>query len=216
MKEILRVVITGGPCGGKTSALKTLKEMFENDGYTVFIVSETATELINDGIKPFGEDWEKLPTIEFQRLVLKNQLAKERIRDLAAEICNNDKVVILYDRGILDNRAYITHEEFKTLADQEGITEKEILDRYDIVLHMTTAAKGKEEAYTTANNGARIETVEQAREVDDKTLGAWYNHPNRYIFENDCDFDEKLDRVKTVIRRYLKERKNTKVKKLTR
>lgn len=207
MKKILRIVITGGPCGGKTTALNRVSKLFEEEGYTVFLVSETATELILDHIKPFGDDLDRIPLIEFQKLVLINQLSKEKIRDYAAEVCQNDKVVIICDRGILDNRAYITHKEFEQLALEQGITEQEILDRYQLVLHMTTAAKGKEQAYILSNNEARTETINEAIEVDDRTINAWYNHPNRYIFENDCDFPEKMRRVEVIVKNFIKKEK---------
>ena len=35
MKEITKIVVTGGPCGGKTSAMKHIKEVFTKEGYTV-------------------------------------------------------------------------------------------------------------------------------------------------------------------------------------
>jgi len=38
-------------------------------------------------------------------------------------------------------------------------------NRYDAVLHLTTAAKGAESFYTKSNNAARRETIEEAREV---------------------------------------------------
>ena len=205
MKEVLRIVITGGPCGGKTTALKMIKKMFEEYGYTVFLVRETATDLIGDNMKPFGKD--KLPLIEFQRLIFLSQLAKEKLRDYAAEICDNDKVAIIYDRGILDNRAYITHEEFRTIVEDEGMHVEDFDNRYDLVLHLETAAKGKPEKYITSNNEARKESIKEAIEVDDKTLEAWDGYPNRYIFENDCDFPEKIDRVKIVVRNFLKKGK---------
>ncbi len=205
-KKILRIVITGGPCGGKTTALEQIAKIFREQGYTIFTVNETATELINDGIKPFGNDLDRLKTIDFQRLVLDAQYAKEQIRDEAARACSNDKVVILYDRGILDNRAYITHEEFKELAKAKGLTEAEILSKYDLVLHLTTAADGAEKDYSLDNNSARTETIEEARAIDKKTKEAWSTHPNQYIFDNDgIDFDQKLQRVGNVIRGYLGE-----------
>ena len=44
------------------------------------------------------------------------------------------------------------------------------MDNYDMVVHMVTAADGKEEFYTLENNEARSETVEQAKELDKKTI----------------------------------------------
>ncbi len=205
MKKILRIVITGGPCGGKTTALEEISKIFRTQGYTVFIVNETATELINDGVKPFGNTEDKLELIDFQKMVLEAQLAKEKIRDYAAEHCKNENVVIIYDRGILDNRAYLKDEEFKMLIDEKGITESEILARYDLVIHLVTAADGKPEHYDLKTNKARTETIEEAIQKDRRTMESWSTHPNQKIVINDCLFDEKIQKVGNIIRGFLGE-----------
>ena len=40
--------------------------------------------------------------------------------------------------------------------------------RYDMVLHLVTAADGAANYYTTENNQARYETVEEAVDIDGK------------------------------------------------
>ena len=50
-----KIVLTGGPCAGKTTALSKIEEHLEECGYKVMVVSESATELIKGGIRPFGE-----------------------------------------------------------------------------------------------------------------------------------------------------------------
>ena len=203
MKNILNIVITGGPCGGKTTALDELTKLLRSYGYAVYLVNESATELITDGIKPFGDNGIEL--IKFQSLLLDNQINKENIRKKAAEMCPFENVAILYDRGILDNRAYLTYPEFDELMKERNINEEEILSRYDLVFHLVTAAIGKEEYYTTANNNARTETIEEARERDHKTMETWQNHPNMYIINNDTLFSEKIEKVKNIVRAYLGE-----------
>lgn len=202
-KKILRIVITGGPCGGKTSALGEITKTFREQGFTVMSVNEAATELIDDGVKPFGNDNDKLELIDFQRVVLEEQLAKEKTRDFAAKACKNDKVIILYDRGILDNRAYLKDEEFKMLIDEKNITEAEILSRYDLVIHLVTAADGKEEYYERTR--VRTETIEEARQKDRRTMESWSNHPNLKIIGNDTLFDEKIKKAVNSIREFLGE-----------
>ena len=201
--KILRIVITGGPCGGKTSALGEITKTFREQGFTVMSVNEAATELIDDGVKPFGNDNDKLELIDFQRVVLEEQLAKEKTRDYAAKACKNDKVIILYDRGILDNRAYLKDEEFKMLIDEKNITEAEILSRYDLVIHLVTAADGKEEYYERTR--VRTETIEEARQKDRRTMESWSNHPNLKIIGNDTLFDEKIKKAVNSIREFLGE-----------
>ena len=202
-KELLNIVITGGPCGGKTTVLDELTKLLRGYGYTVYLSSEVATELINDGLKPFGNN--KLDIKSFQSLVLDAQIAKENIRRKAALSCPNNKVAILYDRGILDNRGYIDDATFNEFLMERNMSESGILTRYDLVIHLVTAAIGKEEYYTTENNSARTETIDEARIQDAKTMAAWRNHPNLRIVGNDTLFDEKVNKVKNYIRSYIGE-----------
>ena len=46
--EMTRIVITGGPCAGKSTAMSWIQNTFTQMGYTVLFVPETATELISD------------------------------------------------------------------------------------------------------------------------------------------------------------------------
>jgi hypothetical protein len=47
---------------------------------------------------------------------------------------------------------------------------------------LVTAADGAEKFYTLENNGIRIESVEEAREVDARTCRAWIGHPKLFVF----------------------------------
>ena len=49
-----KLVLTGGPCGGKTTGQAKLATFFEDLGWKVFRVPETATVLMSGGIA-FGE-----------------------------------------------------------------------------------------------------------------------------------------------------------------
>jgi hypothetical protein len=48
---VYKVVLTGGPCGGKTTGQDRLGSFFEQLGWKVYRVPETATVLINGGVK---------------------------------------------------------------------------------------------------------------------------------------------------------------------
>ncbi|XP_065077757.1 TRPL translocation defect protein 14-like isoform X2 [Ochlerotatus camptorhynchus] len=50
-KKVYKLVLTGGPCGGKTTGQARLCTFFENLGWKVFRVPETATVLLSGGIK---------------------------------------------------------------------------------------------------------------------------------------------------------------------
>lgn len=187
--RIWRFVITGGPCAGKTTCLSILEQALIQKGFKVIVVQETATELINSGINP----WE-LTSKSFQSILIDRSINKEETACTAAFSLKKD-VVILYDRGLLDCKAYISQEEFDKILNLRNITENEILNSYDGVFHLVTAAKGAEEFYTLSNNTARKETPEEAIELDDKTQLAWIGHPNFRVIDNSTNFDSKIDRL---------------------
>lgn len=186
--ELTKIVITGGPCAGKSTAMSRIQDEFTRMGYTVLFVPETATELITGGVAP----WTCGTNAAFQQCLLKLQLEKETVFETAAQTMEADKVLIVCDRGTIDNKAYMSDEEFAAALYSVGSNEVELRDRYDAVFHLVTAAKGAEEFYTTANNAARTETVEQAAAMDDKLIAAWTGHPHLRVIDNTVTFDEKM------------------------
>ena len=196
-----KIVLTGGPCAGKTTALNWISNYFSKRGYTVLFVPETATELISNGVAP----WTCGTNYEYQTFQARLQKIKEQIFEDASRTMKNDKILIVCDRGMLDNKAYMKEAEFKRLLRELGSSETRERDSYDAVFHLVTAAKGKEEVYTLANNQARTETPEQARALDDKIIAAWTGHPHFRIIDNSTDFEEKLERLLKEIASFLGE-----------
>ena len=186
--KISKIVLTGGPCAGKTTALS-------------WINNETATELIANGVAP----WTCGTNFDYQTFQIRLQKIKEQIFDEAAKTMKSDKILIVCDRGILDNKAYMKDVEFKKVLKELGTNETKERDSYDAVFHLVSAAKGKEEAYTLANNVARTENIEQAKKLDDKIISAWTGHPHFRIIDNSTEFEQKLERLLKEITSFLGE-----------
>ena len=192
-KKIIRIVLTGGPAAGKTTLIsRILKEFKQDDGWRVITIPETATDLISGfGIKPFGNC---LSMLEFQDYVVADQLHKEKLALQAAEAVPEPNVLIVYDRALLDDKAYITDEEFEHVIRGFGLTTQTAMAKYDAVIHLVTCAKGAAFAYDLGN-AARTESLDSAVEMDDKTLRAWSAHPNLKIVDNAVDFEKKIQRA---------------------
>ena len=107
--QVIRIVLTGGPCAGKTTALSWIKNEFGRRGYRVLIVPETATELLTGGVAP----WTCSSNLQYQVFQMHLQLEKERIFTEASSGMKADKVLIICDRGALDNKAYMDDQEFE-------------------------------------------------------------------------------------------------------
>ena len=199
--KISKIVLTGGPCAGKTTALSWIDKYFRDRGYTVLFVPETATELIPNGVAP----WVCKSNYDFQNAVATLQKTKEKVFETVAKGMDSEKILIVCDRGLLDGKAYMDNREFKNLLKNMATNEVKERDSYDAVFHLVTAAKGKEDFYTLDNNNARTETKEQARVLDDKIISAWTGHPHFRIIDNSTDFEEKLERLLKEIASFLGE-----------
>lgn len=190
-KTITKIVITGGPCAGKTTAMSWIQNAFTRMGYAVLFVDETATQLITGGAAP----WLSASNRDFQWRLLELQLNKEKAFVEIAKTMKAEKILVVCDRAALDNRAYMSEEDFRYVLRQMNTNEVALRDQYDAVFHLVTAAKGAERFYTTANNAARTETVEQAAALDDKLIAAWTGHPHLRVIDNSTDFEEKMRRL---------------------
>ena len=198
--KIIKIVVTGGPCGGKSTALSYIKETAEALGFRVLTVGETATELISGGVAP----WTCATNATYQSFQIALQMYKEEIFLAAARGMKADKLLLVCDRGLLDNRAYMTEEEFFAALAERGDTLDDYLRRYDAVFHLVTAAEGAERFYSTENNAARTETPKEARDVDERLLYAWQEHPRRFVFDNRGDFADKMARLTDALKEVLK------------
>lgn len=193
---MLSIVLSGGPSSGKTTSISKIEsELTTKLGMHCLICPETATELIANGIAP-GKN---ISLDEFQEICLKKQLEKEKLyNEVVNKHFDPNKTVIIYDRGILDQLAYIDKDKFDKLIAKYDLTMADIINRYDMVIHLVTAAKGTD-CYTTANNIARRETAEEAIEVDDRTLAGNTYHPHLRVVDNSTDFEHKIQRVLKLI-----------------
>lgn len=199
--DIKKIVLTGGPCAGKSTAMSWIQNAFTQMGYTVLFVPETATELITGCVTPASCK----PAVEFQKCLFDLQIEKERVFLRAAKTMDTEKVLIVCDRGLLDNKAYMTESEFSEVLRHTSANEVELRDHYDAVFHLVTAAKGAEAFYTTANNTARRESPAEARALDEKLIAAWTGHPHLRVIDNTTDFENKMKRLIKEISSFLGE-----------
>ena len=189
-QKITKVVLTGGPCAGKTTAMNWIQSYFQKQGYKVLFVPETATELITGGLTP----WETKTNSDFESILFDLQMEKEKLFEEGAKKLNNEKILIVCDRGLLDNKAYMSKREFDYLLKSKKLSEVKLRDSYDAVFHLVTAAKGAKKYYNL-DNAARTETVEEAAKIDDNIIASWTGHPHLRIIDNSSDFETKMKRL---------------------
>ena len=220
--NVTKIVLTGGPCAGKTTGLSWIQNTFEKMGYTLIFMQEPATELKTAGITPARCS----SSMAYQLFQMKLQLEKEEVYtqaaiDIARAGLENGragkgksslqadqaekKILIVCDRGFFDNRAYMTEKEFDKALRILGVSEKKKLLSYDAVFHLETTAKNAVVYYGTATNAIRDESPEQAAALDDRVIKAWRDHPYYRIIENLNGFEDKMRHLVSEIAAFLGE-----------
>ena len=183
-----KIVLTGGPSGGKTTALSILKETFGN---RIALVQEAAT-LVYSGGFPRTDNRpvhiEHAQNIIFYTVHQLEQLA-ERTSDAAVMVC---------DRGSIDGAVYWPYgpENFFTAM---GTTLEAELARYDAVIHLSPPPQ--KDFYQATN--VRTENLQQAFEIDNKILKIWEKHPNRLVIAREKHYFEKAEIIKNFVEKML-------------
>lgn len=189
--SVKKIVLTGGPCAGKTKILEYLRKELGDAGYYVLVVSETASEYIKNNVLP-NDDREH--TLMFQDIILYTQYVKEQLTEKYADfIKGKNDVVILYDRAIMDSRAYFPQSDYDALLRKYDINEMEMIDKYDLVIDLISTATLKKECYRL--DDIRSEDIEKASRIDKLTSVAWLLHRNLKVIKPTDTLEEKAIKV---------------------
>jgi len=176
--DCCRIVLTGGPGGGKTTAA----DLFRREiGQRVIIVPEAATILFQGG---FPRSREPHALRIAQTTIFHVQRSLE---DVQAALY--PERTLLCDRGTIDGAAYwpgAPDEYFKAV----GTTLADELLRYDAVIFFETAAVGG--ASIEGGNPMRNESLEEAVNLDRRLRALWAAHPNFVLIPNHRSFFKKI------------------------
>ncbi len=178
MRELPKIVITGGPGGGKTTALDLYQREFKS---RVKVVPEAATILFGAGLGRFTDP-------EQVRHTQKAIFDLQKTLESAFEYLYLDALQIC-DRGRLDGLAFWPEDE-QSFFDSMGSTYEEELARYDAVIFFESSAKEGEDV--KSNNPYRIEGAQRAIELDKRLRSVWEKHPNFHFVPNNSSFMKKI------------------------
>ena len=177
-----RVVLTGGPGAGKTAVLELVRQSFCEH---VRVLPESAGIVFGGG---FPRQDGHRTRIAAQRAIFFVQRELERTRE------GENDAVVLCDRGTVDGFAYWPGPDdmWRSL----GTTHEEQLARYHMVIHLRTPGV---ESYNR-QNPLRIESAEQAADIDRLLEQAWDGHPRRIVVPAAPEFLTKAERVMEILR----------------
>lgn len=176
--DCCRIVLTGGPGGGKTTAA----DLFRREiGERVVIVPEAATILFQGGFprsrEPHASRFAQTSIFHVQR----------NLEDVQAALFPGR--TLLCDRGTVDGAAYWPgepHHYFNAV----GTTLETELRRYDAVIFFETAAVGG--ASIEGGNPMRNESLEEAVVLDGQLRKLWSRHPRFVLVPNNRSFFKKI------------------------
>lgn len=173
-----RIVLTGGPGGGKTTAA----DLFRREiGDRVVLVPEAATMLFTGG---FPRSSEPHAVRAAQSAIFHVQRNLEEISTAL-----NPGKILLCDRGTVDGAAYWPGE-VEPFFEKLGTSLAAELARYDAVVFFETAAAGG--TSISSNNPARVETGQEALWLDRRLREIWSQHPRFVDVPNNPSFFKKI------------------------
>ena len=186
-----KIVLTGGPSGGKTTLANAIQKEFASH---VMVVPEAASIV-------FGGGWPRRKTITGVQQQQKAIFLLQRELESLIVSENPDRLIVC-DRGSLDGVAYWPGPGPSTdfLVSVASSFEDEVA-RYDWIIHLDTAPA----SYYDLTNPLRNESFEEAWKLNERVLSAWSSHPQRFIIGNNESghFFEKLQRAMTVIEKII-------------
>ncbi len=178
MKKTLRIVLTGGPGGGKTTAA----DLFRRElGEKVIILPEAATMIYSGGF----------PRTDHPEAKKSSQKAIYHLQKNIEETycCLYPDRYQICDRGSLDGAAYWPgniDEFFQTMSTSHQVE----LNKYDGVVFFETAAVGG--LSIEGGNPVRTENLDQAVALDRKLQDLWNQHPRYTFIPHDISFVNKI------------------------
>jgi hypothetical protein len=181
-----KIVLTGGPCAGKSTLAEMLSRAFPN---SLMNVPEAASLLFSGGFPRFTSAESRKAT---QRAIYGVQTELEN--SFAAQF---PAFALVLDRGTIDGAAYWPDGPEAFFAAMGTSFEAE-LGRYDHVIYLESAAKKDYETHRAANPN-RNEDWEEARRLDRKTFKLWSRHPSFIMIRNQRSFAHKVSEVLGVV-----------------
>ena len=173
-----RIVLTGGPGGGKTTAA----DLFRREiGERVVVVPEAATMLFSGG---FPRSTQVHARKSAQCAIYHVQRHLEDVQSALFP-----ERILLCDRGTIDGSAYWPEQE-QGFFEAVGSSHQAELDRYDAVIFFESAAVGG--IAIEGGNPIRIESNEQALGLDRRLRDIWSKHPRFVLVPHDPSFLKKI------------------------
>lgn len=173
-----RIVLTGGPGGGKTTAA----DLFRREvGNRVVIVPEAATMMFSGGFPRYRESY---AIHAAQRAIYHVQRNLEDVQ--AVEYPGR---ILLCDRGTADGAAYWPGKP-DDFFEAMGTTLEAELNRYDGVIFFESAAVGG--LGIEGGNPERIESIGEAAELDALLRSIWSRHPRFRLVPHQRSFLRKI------------------------
>lgn len=202
-----KIVITGGPSAGKSELMHFAECELAKCGYKVFGVPETASELISGAHLSATDE-----RYSFQKAILKLQLSKEDIIEEAISGYNSvwnggneEKTVILCDRGALDGKAYMPENDWDKMLCELNLSEEDLVNRYDGVIFLETISKYDTNLFSDETNKARKEKPFDAIDLDNRTHNAWKLRKDMCVIKAVGNFENKkaefLNELQSIINR---------------
>eukprot|EP00928_Gymnodinium_smaydae_P047292 TRINITY_DN31553_c0_g1_i1.p1 TRINITY_DN31553_c0_g1~~TRINITY_DN31553_c0_g1_i1.p1 ORF type:complete len:484 (+),score=124.34 TRINITY_DN31553_c0_g1_i1:54-1454(+) len=192
----MTIVLTGGPCSGKSTILALIRDRLSKRGMQVLTVPEYATHFFanSDGFQ--GEWVATEKEDKLQDILLRFQIMQENMFHEYGAL-NKKSSVLLLDRAVMDQKVFVSSDKVWEFAlTESNLTEAQLLSRYDMVMHLGTCAKhGDYQWGPGSNNPGRYHSPEEAAKLDDRCKEVYSEHKQLRMVPHAKSFEDKVEQV---------------------
>lgn len=188
-----RIVLTGGPCGGKSAVIEALQKQRRPN---VVVQEEVASLILRSVARPplacgvSMRQWQG----ELARLHLAYDTCMLRLAEGISQQ-QNSAVVIVSDRGALDGAAFLSEREWKQVRSQMAIPST----RSGVhVVHLESVACRFPSRYLH-ERGFRAEGPTRAAYLDRKLIDIWRGCASWRSVRSYANFPKKLEKSLLIV-----------------
>jgi len=190
-RRLPRIVLTGGPCSGKSMAIRQIAAEFPG----VFqLIPEVASLVVRElGVSPPADDRAALR--RYNRAFGEVQRSLETVA--LHQALRDGRRGVIMDRGTMDNAPYLPGGKVELERVYMSTAAAEFA-RYDSVVFIRMPGRQVYER-CRADNPARLETYDFATWLEHRTGIAWNGHPDVIIVPDFPTWEEKYAAIRDAV-----------------
>ena len=194
------VVLTGGPGGGKTSALAIVREMCAKEYSADILTLDETSSMLKAKLGVSGLRTQT-QLYAFHKQVFATQNEREMRVQQLADIAS--AAAVLLDRCVIDCGGFLSAASFRRLLSNADFTIGNLHRRYSMVIFCASAAFDFPAVAARFQKPTSLAFQHHVRTVEHRLMELWQGHPNFVYQPATINIDEKCRQIGQLVAKHV-------------